>query len=138
MEGAIVWCTAPTRKVWPSGFILAACEAPTVPPAPPLLSMRICTPSWSPTCAARGRANTSVPPPAGNGLIQVIGPAGQPCCARAIAGVASAAAKPSCSARRREVRYVIVNSSQLLFVLSLHRFQHRLKLGMQVPDEEVT
>ena len=39
---------------------------------------------------------------------------------------------------RRDVRYVIVNSSQLLFVLSLHRFQHRLKLGAQVPDEEVT
>ena len=79
-----------------------------------------------------------MPPPAGNGLIQVIGPVGQPCWARATAGAASEAARPNCSARRREVRYVIVNSSQLLFVLSFHRLQHRLKLGVQMPDEEVT
>src|SRR5215217_3628494 len=129
---------APTKNTEPSGFILAACEAPTVPPAPPLLSMMIWQPSCSPTCAANGRAKTSVPPPAGNGFSQVMVAGGQPCWARATAGVASEAARPNCSAPRREVLYVMVNSSRLLFVLSLHCLQHRLKLGVQVPDEQVT
>src|SRR5512134_704109 len=93
---------APTKKTEPSGFILAACEAPTVPPAPPLLSMMIWQPSCSPTCAARGRAKVSVPPPAGNGLIQVMVPGGH-AWARAIEGAASDAARANLRARRREV-----------------------------------
>ena len=78
----------------------------------------------------------SVPPPAGNGLIQVIVAGGQPCCARAMAGAASDAARPSLRARRREVVDVNVMvlvlpdmSSSLSFIVS----STRLLLGMQVP-----
>ncbi len=57
--------------------------APSVPPAPPRLSMMS---DWfvsRENCPDSGRANASVPPPAGNGTIIVTGFVGQPCWARA-------------------------------------------------------
>src|SRR4029077_7370796 len=108
----MVSCTAPTKNSEPSGLALAASDAPTVPPAPPLLSTMICWPSWSPTCAARGRQKVSVPPPAGNGLKKTIGPLGQ-AWARTTAGAASEAARPSLRARRREVLENVIVSSSL-------------------------
>src|SRR6185295_4292355 len=137
----MVWCTAPTKNTEPSGFIFAACDAPTVPPAPPLLSMMIWQPSCSPTCAARGRAKTSVPPPAGNGLIQVMVPGGQPCWARATAGAASEAATPSFSTRRRDAldEWIISNSSLILRCLFVfHCLEHGFELRMHVLHQQVT
>ncbi len=47
--------------------------APTVPPAPPRLSMMICLPRFFVSTAVSGRANASVPPPLGNGTTIVTG-----------------------------------------------------------------
>src|SRR6266851_4184629 len=134
----MVSCTAPTKNSEPSGLALAASDAPTVPAAPPLLSTMICWPSWSPTCAARGRRKASVPPPAGNGLRKTIGPFGQ-AWARTMAGSTSEAARPSLRARRREVlnsNFIIALLPELLTVLLVHRLQYGLKLGAQMPDQK--
>ena len=77
MEGAIAWCAAPIKNVYPSGFDLAAIFAPRVPPAPPRLSIIICLPRFFVHCADKGLAIASVPPPAGNGTIIVMGLEGQ-------------------------------------------------------------
>ena len=61
----------------PSGTALAAMPAPSVPPAPPRLSITRLLPAMRVNCAAMGRANASVPPPAGNGTIMVTGLLGQ-------------------------------------------------------------
>ena len=97
------------KKTEPSGFIFAACEAPTVPPAPPRLSIRIWQPSWSATCAASGRAKTSVPPPAGIGLIQVMVPGGHFSGAWAVPTVEAATA--SLMALRREIDGTLMSHS---------------------------
>jgi hypothetical protein len=52
--------------------------APSVPPAPPRLSMMSCLPVSLANWADSGRAKASVPPPAGNGTIIVTGLVGQP------------------------------------------------------------
>ena len=52
--------------------------APTVPPAPPRLSMISDLPVDLENCAASGRAKASVPPPAGNGTTMLTGLVGQP------------------------------------------------------------
>ena len=56
--------------------------------------------------AVSGRANASVPPPAGNGTMKVTGRAGQAPCARASRKVIGASAAPAaaCRARRRSRR----------------------------------
>src|SRR6218665_699817 len=78
--------------------------APSVPPAPPLLSISTCLPRALVMCALSGRAKASVPPPAGNGTISVTGLLGQsaaPCAsAQGAASVASAVA----ASRRRPWR----------------------------------
>src|SRR5574343_667786 len=51
--------------------------APSVPPAPPRLSMISCLPVRRENWADRGRAKASVPPPAGNGTTIVTGLVGQ-------------------------------------------------------------
>src|SRR5262249_52805640 len=59
--------------VYPSGFARIARVEPVVPPAPATFSMTICWPSVRDMCSLTMRAVTSVPPPAGNGTIMVIG-----------------------------------------------------------------
>src|SRR4029077_4142855 len=129
----MVSCTAPTKNSEPSGLALAASDAPTVPPAPPLLSTMICWPSWSPTCAARGRQKVSVPPPAGNGLRKTIGPLGQ-AWARAMAGAASEAARPSLRARRREVLENVIVSSALNYY-KIQDWWRTLKDAPELPSQ---
>src|SRR6187431_1050755 len=52
--------------------------APTVPPAPPRLSMITWRPSERVSTAVSGRAKASVPPPAGKGTTKETGRFGQP------------------------------------------------------------
>jgi hypothetical protein len=52
--------------------------APTVPPAPPRLSMITWRPSERVSTAVSGRAKASVPPPAGKGTTNETGRVGQP------------------------------------------------------------
>ncbi len=84
-----------------------AAEAPTVPPAPPRFSITMrwlsCWSSW----AASGRAKASVPPPAGNGTMKVIGRCGQLC---AWAGACNASTRRQPSPRRSRYRLVIIGS----------------------------
>src|SRR3990167_2242724 len=47
--------------------------APSVPPAPPLLSMTNCLPVFLTIAANNGRAKASVPPPGGKGTTMVTG-----------------------------------------------------------------
>jgi hypothetical protein len=73
MLGAMLWCTAPMKKLWPSGAARDARPAPSVPPAPPLLSMTNWRPTFLVICANSGRAKASVPPPGGKGTTMVTG-----------------------------------------------------------------
>jgi hypothetical protein len=59
--------------VYPSGFERIARVEPVVPPAPTMFSMTIGWPSVRDICSLTMRADTSVPPPAGNGTIMVMG-----------------------------------------------------------------
>ena len=102
MLTAMEWCTAPMNQLWPSGAILAAMDAPTVPPAPPRLSMMNWRPVSLPICAAQGRANASVPPPAGNGFRMVTGLLGQADWAWAVIALATEAAAATRSTSRRD------------------------------------
>src|SRR3984957_705994 len=129
----MVSCTAPTKNSEPSGLALAASDAPTVPPAPPLLSTMICWPSWSPSCAARGLQKVSVPPPAGKGLRKMIGPLGQ-AWDRATAGAASEAARPSLRARRREVPENVIVSSALNYY-KIQDWWRTLKDAPELPSQ---
>ena len=57
----------PPSSVKPSGAARAAISEPTLPPAPPLLSMTTLVPSTGPSFWLISRASTSVVPPAGKG-----------------------------------------------------------------------
>jgi len=100
---AAVWPTLASSRVYPSAGALAVRAAPTVPPAPGLLStMTGCDHSvcnW----VARARATRSVVPPGVNGAISVTGLVGQAsvvCAAALAASVTPATARQ----RRRRVR----------------------------------
>src|SRR3954463_11289710 len=126
----MVWCTAPMKRLYPSGDAREASDAPTVPPAPPRLSMISCLPVCLANCAPSGRANASVPPPAGNGTIIVTGLTGHAAfCARAkgAAAAAAAAANP-----RRTARRCMLWESMLLCLLC--RGHAGLRSTVQVRD----
>ncbi|MCY1375928.1 hypothetical protein D9M69_633800 [compost metagenome] len=57
----------PPTSVKPSGAARAPISEPTLPPAPPLLSMITLVPSTVPSFCPMSRPSTSVVPPAGKG-----------------------------------------------------------------------
>src|SRR5215471_20047195 len=65
--------------VYPSELARIARVEPVVPPAPAMFSMIICWPRARDMYSLTMRAVTSVPPPAGNGTIIVIGRDGYVC-----------------------------------------------------------
>src|SRR5262249_29294555 len=79
--------------VYPSELARIARVEPVVPPAPAMFSMIICWPRARDMCSLTMRAVTSVPPPAGNGTIIVIGRDGY-ICAVAIAMPPAARQRP--------------------------------------------
>jgi BON domain len=89
----------------------------SVPPAPPLLSIRNCWPAFLAMAANSGRANASVPPPGGKGTTIVTGLPGQADCARSI-GVQSSAALPA-SNRRRRKGWIVGTEADEVMLLSL-------------------
>ena len=66
-----------TKIVYPSGAARLASVAPTVPPAPALLSTMKLAPSFSCSLVPSVRAIMSVDPPGGNGTNKVTGLVGQ-------------------------------------------------------------
>jgi hypothetical protein len=64
------------RRAHEEGVAVEAAEAPTVPPAPARFSISTRLPNCVSSWAASGRANASVPPPAANGTMKVIGLSG--------------------------------------------------------------
>ena len=75
--GVVTWLPAGVTKVWPSGAAFAPMDVPSVPPAPPRLSMMIGWPSASDRRGITARVTTSATPPAANGTMKRIGLAGQ-------------------------------------------------------------
>ncbi|CFW07147.1 Uncharacterised protein [Bordetella pertussis] len=70
---------------------------PTPPPAPERLDTTTGTPSSLLSCPAMGREKVSMEPPAGNGTMNVTGPAGQ---LPAPAGAAAPSAQQPASSKR--------------------------------------
>ena len=140
----MVWCTAPTKNSEPSGLALAASEAPTVPPAPPLLSiddlLAELVADLRRQRAGRRRRCRRRP---GNGLSQMIGPLGQAWARTTPAGTGRRARPQgrASRARRREVLnrefHRFPPRNYFVTVLLFHFLEHRLKLGAQVADQHV-
>ena len=82
----------PIRNVYPSGAALATRPLPIVPAAAPTFSTTMVWPSTSPIASACRRALASMPPPAANGTISVIGRLGQSCAGAVAVNVIRAAA----------------------------------------------
>src|SRR5574343_150868 len=101
----MVWCTAPISRVCPSGLDLATKSAPSVAPAPGLLSTITVWPRLLDRRSARARASPSVVPPAGKGTTRLIGRCGPAAGAWALALPRPAAPSRAASARRRVVRW---------------------------------
>src|SRR5687767_5780524 len=99
--------------VWPSGAALAAAARPILPLAPPLLSTTMFQPVAACIFSARPRVSTSVPPPAGNGTITVIGREGHLACAKRILGNANVSAVAPVAAQndRRFIRFIKSSSA---------------------------
>src|SRR5687767_1071075 len=102
MARLLVW---PSTKVYPSAGDLAAASRPRLPPEPGLLSMTTVQPVFVASFCATSRPMMSVPPPAGNGTINLMGLAGQACARTAVEEKAAARARPS--AARRETCMVV-------------------------------
>ena len=66
----------PSISVWPSAALRASAVAPSVAPAPGLLSTLTAWPRRAASFSAMRRATTSTPPPGGYGAISVSGFAG--------------------------------------------------------------
>src|SRR5918993_4959172 len=77
--GATVWDEECTKKVYPSGSLLATEAAPVVPPAPTRFSTMIDCPIWVETLSNTVRAITSTAPPALKGTMARRGLEGQLC-----------------------------------------------------------
>src|SRR6185436_234053 len=78
--------------------------APTVPPAPPWFSTITCWPSDCESFAESGRQKVSTPPPAGNGLRNVIGLFGHACACAANDRAESAQAAAARANIARDIR----------------------------------
>ena len=111
-----------------TALALAAIDAPSVPPAPPLLSITRGLPVSLVNCAPSGRANASVPPPAGNGTSSVTGLAGHACAQPALGRAKAAAA--STWRRLREGFMGSIRLSVRLKALNLATFETPPALGV--------
>src|SRR6188474_2192866 len=106
---------------------------PTWPPAPPLFTTTIGWPSDLSAIAARMRAATSVPPPAGNATMSCTGRLGKVGCAPALlVAAAKARAAPMEAVTMRGIIDVLL----LVDCRSGTRFTHLGRRQMQQRDDE--
>src|SRR5215208_1988453 len=113
-----MWLSKVTIQVWPSGGELAVAVAPITPAAPGLFSTTICQPVFSPSLAAMMRAIGSVPPPGGNGTMNLIGPFGQLAWSLT-RGPQRAAPMLAASTTRRRITAIRASLMRLRFAASL-------------------
>ena len=104
-------------KVYPSGLACTSSAAPSMPPAPGLLSTMTFRPSTLLALSASTRITTSVDPPAGHGQMYLIGLLGK-ACARTKFGASAVAATAALESKksRRSVMHSLLNIFKNYFV----------------------